>query len=423
MRKPFFKAVVAGMASVAMIAGMSACGRSANNADSDSDAVKTIDSSKATGDLTIWAMGNEGDLLGDFVKGFKKENPDVKVKVTAIPWSSAHDKLQTAIAAGNGPDLAQMGTTWMTDFSNSFSSVPENFDMSDFSDGSKAAGQVDGKQLGVPWYVDTRVLYYRTDIAKEAGWDKAPKTWDELKQMAADMQKVDGVKYGMYLGPSGTDAFIGTLPFSYTAGASLTDKNQSKWTFDDAGVKKGLEFTTSLYKDGVANVNADVSSGADIANFVSGDTPMMLQGPTAVSQINELGGDGFESKYATVVLPSMDVGGSDLVTFKDSKNKQSAWKFIQWVSKPEVQAEWYKKSSDLPASQKAWDDDALSGNDKLSAFGDQLKNTMAPPALSTWAQVSSAADRILEQMNKGQVTVDEGLKNLQSEADSIGTGN
>ena len=101
MRKPFFKAVVAGMASVAMIAGMSACGRSANNADSDSDAVKTIDSSKATGDLTIWAMGNEGDLLGDFVKGFEKENPDVKVKVTAIPWSSAHDKLQTAIAAGN----------------------------------------------------------------------------------------------------------------------------------------------------------------------------------------------------------------------------------------------------------------------------------------------------------------------------------
>ena len=129
MRKPFFKAVVAGMASVAMIAGMSACGRSANNADSDSDAVKTIDSSKATGDLTIWAMGNEGDLLGDFVKGFEKENPDVKVKVTAIPWSSAHDKLQTAIAAGNGPDLAQMGTTWMADFSNSFSTVPDNLDL------------------------------------------------------------------------------------------------------------------------------------------------------------------------------------------------------------------------------------------------------------------------------------------------------
>ena len=36
---------------------------------------------------------------------------------------------------------------------------------------------------------------------------------------------------------------------------------------------------------------------------------------------------------------------------------------------------------------------------------------------------STVADRILEQINKGQVSVDEGLKNLQSEADSIGTGN
>ena len=234
-------------------------------------------------------MGNEGDLLDDFVKGFEKENPDVKIKVTAIPWSSAHDKLQTAIAAGNGPDLAQMGTTWMADFSNSFSTVPDNLDMSDFSDGSRATGQVDGKQLGVPWYIDTRVLYYRTDIAGMAGWNKAPKTWNELKRMAKDMQKVDGVKYGMSLNSSGTDAFLGTLPFSYSAGASLTNEEQTKWTFDDNGIKKGLNFTTSLYRDGIVDVNADVSSGADIANFVSGSTPMMLQGPTAVSQINELG--------------------------------------------------------------------------------------------------------------------------------------
>lgn len=64
MRKPFFKAVVAGMASVAMIAGMSACGRSANNADSDSDAVKTIDSSKATGGPDHLGHGQRGRPAG-----------------------------------------------------------------------------------------------------------------------------------------------------------------------------------------------------------------------------------------------------------------------------------------------------------------------------------------------------------------------
>ena len=83
-----------------------------------------IDSKPASGELTVWAMGNEGDLLSDFVKGFEKDNPDAKVKVTAIPWASAHDKIQTAIAAGTVPDVIQMGTTWMADFSAAFDAVP-----------------------------------------------------------------------------------------------------------------------------------------------------------------------------------------------------------------------------------------------------------------------------------------------------------
>ncbi|OZG61311.1 ABC transporter substrate-binding protein [Bifidobacterium lemurum] len=431
MTHSMLKKTAALLAGTAMLVGVTACGRTNTDSTASADDVTTIDSSPATGELTIWAMGNEGDLLGDFVKDFEEENPDVTVTVTAIPWSSAHDKLQTAIAAGNGPDIAQMGTTWMADFSDSFSQVPDNFDLSDFSEGPLEAGQVDGTQLGIPWYVDTRVLYYRTDIAEQAGWTEAPETWDELKQMAQDLQKVDGVEWGMYQQPSGTDSFIGVLPYVFSAGAELTDDGQTQWTLNTDAMKEALDFTSSLYEDGIADPNADVSAGANITNFVSGEAPMMIEGPTAVSQINELGGEGFEDKYTTVTLPSMDgspdavsfVGGCDLVVFKDSDNKQAAWKFIQWASQPEVQAAWYELSSDLPASQTAWSDEALADNDKLVAFGDQLESTMAPPALATWAQVGSAGDRIVEQINKGQVTVEEGLESLQSEADSIGMGN
>lgn len=430
----FNRKVTAGIAlvsSVAMLAGLSACGRTENSASESKNAVTSVDDSPATGELNIWAMGNEGDLLGDFAKDFEKENPDVKVNVTAIPWSSAHDKIQTAIAAGNVPDLAQMGTTWMADFSNAFSEVPSNFDVSDFSEGPLGAGQVGGKQVGVPWYIDTRVLYYRTDIAEQAGWDHAPTTWDEFRQMAQDMQKVDGVNWGAYLATSGTDAFIGDLPFAYSAGAKLSDDEETKWTIDTEPMRKALTFTSNMFKDGIANPAADVSPGANIANFVSGDTPMFLEGPTAASQIEELGGDGFGEKYATVVLPKMDkdaepatsfIGGCDLVVFKEAKNAQAAWKFIQWASKPEVQAKWYKVSSDLPASQKAWTLPELTSSDKLKAFGEQLKNTRAVPAVTTWAQVGAEGDRLIEQLNKGQVSVEEGLKNLQAVADSIGMG-
>lgn len=82
MKRSMFKMATAIIASAAMLTSVAACGRTSATSDSADD-VTTIDSGKATGDLTIWAMGNEGDLLGDFVKDFEKENPDVTVKVTA----------------------------------------------------------------------------------------------------------------------------------------------------------------------------------------------------------------------------------------------------------------------------------------------------------------------------------------------------
>ena len=150
MKHTPWKTAVAAVAGTSLLLGLGACGRSEDKAAGASEgAVTSIDSEPATGDLTVWAMGNEGDLLGDFVEGFKEENPDVNITVTAIPWASAHDKIQTAIAAGTVPDVIQMGTTWMADFADAFAPVPENFDLSDFSAGPLEAGQVNGERAVV----------------------------------------------------------------------------------------------------------------------------------------------------------------------------------------------------------------------------------------------------------------------------------
>lgn len=427
MNKNLMKVLTVSSVSAAMIFGLAGCGRT-NDAASAKGAVTSIDSGKAKGDLTIWAMGNEGDVLPKVVKGFEKENPDVKVHVTALPWSSAHDKLQTAIAANVVPDISQMGTTWMADFSNAFATVPTNFDLSGFQEGAVNTGKVKGVQYGVPWYTDTRVLYYRTDIAQKAGWDKAPKNWDELHKMAEDMKKVEGVKYPMYAQPAGTDAFIATLPYSYSAGAELSNAKASKWTIDSEGMKKGLTFFSSLFADKLANPNA--RSGDNMQTFVSGESPMMLEGPTAVSQVMELGGSDFGSKFATVPLPAAEgdgmgtsfIGGSEWTVFKGAKNPQAAWKFAQYMSRPEIQTQWYQLSSDLPASQEAWNSADLKSNDKLVAFGKQLAQAKGTPNVTTWAQFSSEADRITEQIAQGKISVDDAVKALQTKADSIGLG-
>ena len=425
MKHTPWKTAVAAVAGTSLLLGLGACGRSEDKAAGASEgAVTSIDSEPATGDLTVWAMGNEGDLLGDFVEGFKEENPDVNITVTAIPWASAHDKIQTAIAAGTVPDVIQMGTTWMADFADAFAPVPENFDLSDFSAGPLEAGQVNGEQLGVPWYVDTHVLYYRTDIAEQAGWDHAPETLDELKQMAADVKQVDGVENGIYISPSGADSWQGTLWAFFSSGVSLMD-DEGNWTLDTPQMHEATEYIDSFFKDGITGTNLDVTPGVSITQFVNGETPIMTGGPTTISQIADQGGD--PDSYATAVIPKGEsstsfVGGADFVVMDEAANPDAGWKFIQWMTKPETQVEWYKTATVLPSSQSAWENETFAGDDKLMAYGEQLKSTQAPPAVPTWAQVSAAGDRIMEQIYKGQLSVDEGLKNLQAEAESIGTG-
>ena len=104
---------VATLATAAL--ALSACGRSTGTA-APADQAKDVSSGKATGTITVWAMGAEGEKLPTLAKEFEAANPGVKVNVTAIPWDAAHDKFTTAITAGKTPDVAMVGTTWMGEF-------------------------------------------------------------------------------------------------------------------------------------------------------------------------------------------------------------------------------------------------------------------------------------------------------------------
>ena len=103
--------------------GLAACGRPASSGTAPSAAAQTIGAGKATGTITVWAMGTEGEMLATLAKEFEKANPGVKIQVTAIPWNAAHDKFATAITAGKTPDAAMIGTTWMGEFAQS-ASIP-----------------------------------------------------------------------------------------------------------------------------------------------------------------------------------------------------------------------------------------------------------------------------------------------------------
>lgn len=417
--------VTAGL--LAAVVALSACGRSSEKESAATpESAAGIAQGPATGTITVWAQGAEGEKLPELVKEFEAANPGVKVEVTAIPWEAAHQKYQTAIAGGQTPDVAQMGTTWMGDFADAFDPVPSEIDTSGFFPGSVKSSQVGGTTVGVPWYVDTRVVFYRKDLAEKAGYTTFPTTQEDFKAMAKAMQEKAGAKWGIQLLAGGVDSFQSMLPFGWSRGGELMNAEGTEWTLDSQEWVDALTYYQSFFTDGIANPAPNMGAGAPESAFVDGSAPMMISGPYNIGNLEKAGGAGFAEKYAVATMPKEKsgtsfVGGSNLAVFKESKNRDAAWKLVQWLSEPETQVKWNKSTGDLPAVQAAWDDPSLSGDPKLATFGEQLKDTNSPPPVTTWTQVSAAADTQVEQVVKAGKDPAQALQELQNTAKSLGT--
>lgn len=420
--------VIGGLLAVTAVL-LAGCGRASSGSGGDASAAASVGSGPATGELTIWAQAEEAAALPLFATEFMKANPGLKITVTPLPWDAAHNKYQTAIASGSTPDVAQMGTTWMSDFANAFAAAPASFDSSTFFDGAVKTTRVGGVARGVPWYVDTRVFYYRKDLAEKAGYNEFPKTWADFHAFTKALQAKAGARWGVTLPTTGTDAFQSMLMFPWSGGAKLINADQTRWTLNTPEMVNALTYYQSFFKDGIANPSPDTGAGAAEAAFVNGSTPMLVAGPSGIGSISKAGGgDAYKSRFAAGMVPSDKtstsfIGGSDLVVFKNSKNADAAWKFITWMTKPEVQVRWQKAVGDLPAVKSAWDTPDLKNDPFLKVFGEQLASgTDSPPAITTWTQVSAEADKALERIVRSGANPAQVLGQLQQQADSIGVG-
>jgi multiple sugar transport system substrate-binding protein len=376
-----------------------------------------------SGELTVWAMGNEGDLLGTLADAFMTENTDVKVSVTPVAWDQAAAKLQTAIAGGTTPDVSQMGTDMMGQFgaTGAFEPVPSDIDPSAYFESAWNTNVVDGAVLGVPWYVETRLLYYRTDIAEKAGITSPPATWDDLKALAKAMQEKGGAKWGMSLGTKNWQEYF---PFLWSNGGDVVDASGTP-TLNSQQAVEALTFYESFFKEGLTPTS--VPANFDITPaFVSGDFPMFVSGPWHLGLLKTAGGAGFEGKWAIAPMPkkvsaTSFLGGSNVVVYKNSKNKDAAWAFVRFLSDPTTQALWYTTATVLPAVQAGWDEPALTADPNVAMFGEQLKDTKAQPVSATWSKLASAINDTLEKMTTGGIEPQAAADEMQQEAESIGT--
>jgi multiple sugar transport system substrate-binding protein len=283
-----------------------------------------------SGELTVWAMGNEGVKLSTLADAFTKANPGVKVSVTPVDWGQAVAKLTTAIAGNTTPDVSQMGTDMMGQFgaTGAFDPVPSDITSSAFFDSAWKTNDVAGVVSGVPWYVETRLLYYRKDIAEKAGIMSPPATWDDLKAMAKAMKEKGGAKWGISLGTKNWQEY---LPFLWSNGGDVVDAS-GKPTLNSPQAVEALTFYDSFFKEGLTPKSVPEGFAIEAA-FVKGDNPMFFSGPWHLGLVKTAGGAGFDGKWAIAPMTSKTsstsfLGGSNMVVYKNSKNKDAAWAFV-----------------------------------------------------------------------------------------------
>ena len=407
------KLILLGATTLLSVGALSACGQS-NSTSSKSDNEV----------LNIWGMGEEVKSLSKMTDDFTKET-GIKVKIQSIPWSNAHDKLLTAIASKKGPDVLQMGTTWMPEFQKAgaltdmskYINKYENLKPDNFFKGSVETTVFDGKSYGIPWTAETRVLFYRTDVLKNVGYDEAPKTWDELENAATKLSDRGKDKYGINI-----DSKEQTLAFMFA-------RQNGSPLFEDG---KPL-FNTPRFVEAVSYLNDFIQKGyspkedlgMDVSQTFSGDAmvPMFISGPWMAKAVKDTVPDA-KGKWAIATLPKKEnnlssMGGSNLTIFKYSKQKDNAAKFIEFMSRPENQMKWLELTDALPTVMKTWENEKLKNDSLYKVFYEQLQNSEPMPLIPEFEELAQSYLKHFEQIYLGGKDVQSEMDDYQKESEKL----
>ncbi|WP_030315068.1 extracellular solute-binding protein [Streptomyces sp. NRRL B-3229] len=407
---------------------LAGCGRQDDAA--AASGAKKVDASPATGTVNVWAAQGDADVLGSVVKPFKAANPDLVVKTTLIPNAEYYTKLQAAVAARKGPDVAQFFPESQAQFldSSTLRPVPDGLvDPGSFFKSLWDAGVVNDVAYTVPWYAYTYALVYRSDLARKAGVE-APTTWAGMEPFLKGLQSA-GAAHA--LGADiGWDIFNGqdVAMYAWQAGGSLVTSD-GRWNLDTPQMIDALDYNASFFTAGTADTSGPTFLDAQ-PYFVSGRTASMITGPWVIGQLDTAAKkSGWTASHvATAPLPA---GASSSVSFSaggtwgvlaDSGNPDAAWKLVRYLAKPTTQVAQYKAYGSLPAVVSAWDDPVIKGQPLMAAFLTQLKNTRAFPQISTWQQVATRLGKEMEAVAKGRQTAAKAAAAIQAYAESVGTG-
>ena len=381
--------------------------------------------------LKFWAMGREAEVVGKLVPQFEQMHPGVRVEVQQLPWTSAHEKLLTAFAGDSTPDVCQLGNSWIAEFTTLGALEPLDaqvrastvVDPADYFEGIWATNVVDGSLWGVPWYVDTRLLFYRSDLLAAAGYPAPPKTWAEWHEMLRAIKRTVGPDRYSVLLPLNEFEPLQILALQQPE-AMLRDGGRYG-NFRSASFRKALTFYASLFDEKLAPPFTNTQISNVWTELGRGYYSFYISGPWNIGEFKRRLPPQLQDSWMTASMPGPDgpgvsnAGGSSLVVFRRSRNKALAWKLIEFLSQPAVQERIHALTGDLPPRRSTWAQPALAGDIHSRAFREQLERVRPFPQVPEWERIMEEMKFMGERVSRGTETIDEGVTRLDAHVDRL----
>jgi len=343
--------------------------------------------------LTYWGLWEPESVMRQVIADWNEDNPNIKINYSMQSKLQYRERVQSALARGEGPDIFRYHATWLPMLKNQLDSVPtEVMSSSQFETtfypvaaNSLRSGT---SYLGIPLEIDTLALFYNKDIFQTAG-KTPPTTWDELRRAAIELTTHDeagriqtaGVALGTTNNVEHWSDIFGLMMLQNEADLA----NPTGLLAEDA-----LTFYTIFNKEDRV---WDLTLPNSMLAFANGDLAMYFGFSWDVFEIKNINPD---LDFGIIEAPQLT--GTDITwasfwvegVNNGSENKEEAWEFLEYLSSQETLAELYQAQSQLrlfgePYSRVEMADQAKT-NPLVAPFVDQASQA------ETWYLCSRTYD-------------------------------
>lgn len=350
------------------------------------------------------------DLFTPLLPAFEEET-GIRVQWSLLPFDQLNSKVLTSLQAGvDAYDVVLVSEMWMVNFGRFLeplepyiqSASPE-WDFDDLISASLVGGQWNGLQVGIPWRDAARILYWNKQLFDEAGLEGPPKTWDELLAAAKALTTDEVWGYALQ-GQSGQQGAIEFFTMLYSWGGSLLNEDNTRAAFNSEAGVSALEFYVDLiHKHRVAPPDS-ANWGWDqmITALEQGKVAMtvayapyagLLDDPDRSNVVGQ-----FEFAESPTQVTSASLGAAwQFAIPKSSRNKDAAWKFIEYFTSKSAQLE-LTKIGNLPVRHSVFNDpELLASRRDFPAARAGLASSVRAPQVAQLAQIEDILGRAVNE--------------------------